>query len=128
MKKTPRNYMEPDYEPDIRARAPEGHYLVAPHWPFKPILLGYVEREMADREHCLIRAVYDAGVWRAIEGSHRIWVAHKLGVVVTVQPVEEDYLVQHDNSELGIVSAADILGVGAKIRGPEARYRMRLVK
>jgi hypothetical protein len=116
--------MVPDHEPWVRVNEERGKWLVAPHWPFKPVLLSYVKREMASRGHCLVRAVRERHRWFAIEGSHRIWAASKLGVVVTIQPVERTYLVQHDNPELGIVTAGSIVDVGPEIRGPTACYRI----
>lgn len=120
---TGRSYMVPDYVPSVRANV-AGARLIAPHWPYNQTLLDYVEREMASRDHCLIRAIQDNDEWYAIEGSHRIWTAGKLGVVVTIQPVGVDYLLQHDNPELGIVTAGSIIGVGTDVRGPVAAYQI----
>ena len=123
-----RPYRVPEWVPALRVRGIQGKRIKAPHWPFKPLLLDYVEREMASRGHCLVRAVraWDDGDWLAIEGSHRLWIAHTLGVTVDVQPVERDYRVQHDNPELGIVTAARLVDVGENIRGPAAWYELEV--
>ena len=122
-----RPYVIPDGVPIVQSHT-EGNWLIAPHWPFDPTALDACRYAMWKRGYCLIRAVKShGGEWYAIEGSHRIYVAWERDVPLTLQPVTKDYLVQHDNPDLGIVTAAQILAVGDHIRGPEARYRIRYI-
>ena len=125
-----RTYQVPDDVPTVLATT-KGEWLIAPHWPFDADKATGAEVELLERGHCLIRAVWggDDGLaeWYAIEGSHRIWLCSQHEIPVTIQSVGLRYRIQHDNPELGIVTAAEILSVGENIRGPEARYRMRRV-
>lgn len=133
-----RPYMIPDEVPGVRVRVngwvdwldlgDDTGPIKAPHWPFKPEVLEAVEAEMRERQHCVIRAVYEDDLWKACEGSHRIWAASQLGVTIDLQPVSRSYRLQHDNPDLGIVTAGDIIDVGPRIRGPEALYRMEVVE
>jgi len=125
-----RAYQIPDEELVVLSTT-KGSWLIAPHWPFDADKATGAEVELLRRDHCLIRAVWggddDLAEWYAIEGSHRIWLCSQHEVPVTIQSVGLRYRIQHDNPELGIVTAAEILSVGENIRGPEARYRMRRV-
>lgn len=118
-----RPFVVPEETPTVRTNA-EGDRVVAPHWPYKNTVLEHVRSEMRRRGHCLIRAVFDGGDWRAIEGSHRIYAASELDVFVTIQEVDWSYKFQHDNPALGIVTAEDVLSVGDDVRGPTAGYEI----
>lgn len=121
-----RPYRIPEEDPPVVLSPTEGRFLIAPHWPFDDHALNACRYVMWKRGHCLIRAVKShGGEWYAIEGSHRIYVAWERQTPVTIQPVDKGYRLQHDNPDLGIVTAADILAVGPEIRGPQARYKIK---
>lgn len=118
-----RRYIVPPTTPSVVSPS-GGSVIQAPHWPFDREALRVVEAEMTRRGHCLIRAVRYGDEWRAIEGSHRLWVASMTRTPVEVQAVAADYLVQHDNPDVGIVTAAYLISPERKGRGPAARYRI----
>lgn len=128
-----RPYRIPLAPPGVRVRLHVLHGgpaapLQAPHWPFKPDVMVRVRREMKARGCCVIRVVWDNGLWRACEGSHRIAVASELGIILDLQRVSRDYRLQHDEPSLGVVTAGAIIDVGPKIRGPAALYDMEVVE
>jgi hypothetical protein len=123
-----RQYQVPSYEPTLRVvgrdLASRDQLLVALHWPYSREALEEAADEMFRRKHCLIRYIRDhQGTLRAIEGSHRLWVAHQRDQVVQLQLVPPDYLIQHDARHRGIVTASSI-AAPSKYRGPVAAYRM----
>ena len=128
---SPRVYQIPEKQPVTVPSRSKGLWLIAPHWPFDAAKTKAAKAELLRRGHCLIRAVWggddELAEWYAIEGSHRIWLCSQHGIPVTIQGVGLRYWIQHDNPELGIVRAAEILSVREDIRGPEARYAMRRV-
>jgi hypothetical protein len=123
-----RQYQVPSYEPSLRVvgrdLASNDRLLVALHWPYSREALEESADEMYRRKHCLIRYIRDpGGTLRAVEGSHRLWVAHQTGQVVHLQLVPPDHLIQHDARNRGIVTASAI-STPSKYRGPVAAYRM----
>ena len=103
-----------------------GKRLRVPHWPYNRAVLVAVEAEMKRRGCCVIRALrVSEDEWYAMEGAHRVWVASRLGVTITIQPVLPTYNVQHDNEALGIVTAGYLVDKRRERgRGPKAYYNL----
>jgi hypothetical protein len=115
------DFLVPDTVPMVRIRAnPPGRCLVAPHWPYRREHLEHVATEMIGRGSCRIRGWFDGRDWRAIEGSHRIWTASRLGVVIDLQSVELEDTFDHDQPEVGRITVRHMLEV--RLRTSSAFY------
>ena len=119
------SFLLPDGEPTVLAQAPHhasGCYLVAPHWPYRPEHLPYVEAEMERLGSPRIRAHWDGEHWRAIEGSHRIAVAAARGTAIVLVPVELDDEFDHDQPSVGRITVRRMLS--ERLHLSTAFYRM----
>lgn len=89
--------------------------------------LDMVVTEMALLGAPVVRAVNCGDFWVAIEGSHRIAAAHKLGLPVMVAEVQEsDEIDSHDLEDLPLgCTASEIMEY--MFRGtPEAAYSVEI--
>lgn len=89
--------------------------------------LDMVVAEMALLGAPVVRAVNCGDFWAAIEGSHRIAAAHKLGLPVFVREVGEDTVIEdHDIEDLAAsCTVATIMEY--MFRGtPEAAYTVEI--
>jgi hypothetical protein len=113
--------------PTLRCAADATH-VQAPHWPYyTDDQLEPIRRELNGRGVCVIRAVRcpTTRTLKAIEGSHRLYLAALEGIEVFVQEVGLDYRLQADNPAEGIVTAASIISPAKeRWRGHRALYRV----
>ena len=74
--------------------------LYAPHAPIRK-RLAEVVREMIRLGPPTLRAVRDSDVYFAIESSHRIAAAHRLGMTPIIKEVSMADRVRHDFEDIG---------------------------
>lgn len=74
--------------------------LYAPHAPNRKRLTEVVS-DMARLGPPTIRAVRDGNVYFAIEGSHRIAAAHRLGMTPIIKEIAMTDRVRHDFDDIG---------------------------
>lgn len=74
-------------------------YIIALNRPSK-VHLAVVTEEMRVLGPPTLRALWTGDHWLAIEGSHRLAAAHKLGLAPIIKEVTSEEVVEHDVPDL----------------------------
>jgi hypothetical protein len=75
-------------------------YIVRPHKVYDEEKLKRIIKEMKELGTPTIKAVFDGEKFIAIEGSHRIEAAYKLGLIPNLEILDYDDEIKHDFEDL----------------------------